>query len=439
MKNSKVYLPGILFLMLVLNICQSYAAEYYVNSITGDDSNPGTSINQPWKTFGPVNSGNFKPGDIIQFACGSEWNEALNISGNGTEDNPIIYKSYGQGDKPLISTPSPVKHDYDYYKTLPQYQEMSIPAVNITGTYNIFDGFLVRDAPFAAIELVKGADHNMIRNCEITNSGMGVSSHSMYNLFTRNYVHDLFMIRDTPAEVNKDDDYGAVAFWMWTDNNEISYNRAVNCEQHSYDYILDGGFVELLNAGSNTYIHHNWVERCNGFVEAGSSENVTIAYNVSLESSDIFIFLHIYVRKNGTANIRNWKVDNNTVIRRYGRVRPSLINFGNVFTPPPEGTLYLRNNIFVLGGGPDVVHNIAPTGDFVHENNIYQILPRAEVGYKLGPNEVIADPGFVNEAGKDFSLTDKSPAKGAGLNLGYTENFSGQKLPAGKKPDIGAY
>ncbi|MCF8360596.1 MAG: hypothetical protein K9H26_17715 [Prolixibacteraceae bacterium] len=261
----------------------------------------------------------------------------------------------------------------------------------------------------------------------------------MSNLFTGNFVHDLFMIRDTPPEIHGDDDYGAVAFWMWNNNNEISYNKAVHCEQHSFDYALDGGFVELLNAGDNTYIHHNWVERCNGLVESGSAKNVTIAHNICLESSDIFIFLHIWINSSGVANIANWKVEHNTIIRRYGRVRPSLINFGNVFTQPPPGTLYLRNNIFVLGGGPDVVHNIAPTGDFVHENNVYYLLPRANVGYSLGHGEIIADPLFVNEQMKDFRLMKNSPAINVGKKLDYQLNFNDKKYLTESKPNIGAF
>jgi hypothetical protein len=203
---------------------------------------------------------------------------------------------------------------------------------------------------------------------------------------------------------------------------------------------LDGGFVELLGGGDSTNIHHNWVERCNGFIEAsGSARYVTIAYNVSLESSDIFIFMHIRVINVIHSNVEGWKVENNTVIRRYGRVRPSLINFGNVFIQPPKGTMSLRNNIFVLGGGPDVVHNVSPTGDIDHENNIYYILPKAEVGFTLGANEKIADPKFVNEASNDFRLAKDSPAIGAGQNLGYTSDFSGKKLSSGIKPNIGAY
>ncbi|MCF8359707.1 MAG: hypothetical protein K9H26_13180 [Prolixibacteraceae bacterium] len=172
----------ILFIIFAACFFRAYSMSYYVNSVLGNDANPGTGPNIPWQTLNPVNAGNFLPGDTIYFACGSEWNQALNIASNGVKGNPVVYKSYANGNKPLISTPSPVKHDFDFYKSLKQYEELSIPAVQITGKWNIFEGFFVRDAPFAAIELSKGADHNIVRNCEISNSGLGVSAYSMYNL-----------------------------------------------------------------------------------------------------------------------------------------------------------------------------------------------------------------------------------------------------------------
>jgi parallel beta-helix repeat protein len=423
MRKGYITFSAILLLLMLTCKLEVYGVQYFVNSITGNDSNPGTNISLPWKSLAPVNSKTFKPGDIINFACGSSWKSELTITSSGTKGVPVIFKSYGKGNKPVISNPFPEKF-----------------AIKITGNWIIVDGLMARDAHMAGIELIKGSDHNIIRNCEVTNAGMGISVRGRYNLITHNYVHDLYMIRNTPQSVNKDDDYGAAAFWMWAPNNEISYNKAVNCEQPSWDYALDGGFIELYTNGDSTYIHHNWSEQCNGFIEtSGSSKNVTIAYNVSLESSDIFIFLHIRVNASSVSNVQNWKVDNNTVIRKYGRSRVSLINFGNVFTPPPPGTIFLRNNIFVLGGGGETIHNVAPTGDFVHENNIYYILDKAEIGYAPGPNEKLADPLFVNMIANDFKLTKGSPAIGAGANLGYDSDFTGKKLSPGSRPNIGAY
>lgn len=422
MKKNIVNL--LLFICLMhCNVSQILAMQYYVNSRDGNDLNSGTRASTPWKSLARVNSMVFKPGDIVNFSCGSKWNSELSISSSGMPDNPIIFRPYGQGDKPLISNPYPAKF-----------------AIIITGKWLIIDGFIARDAHMAGIELAKGADHNVVQNCEVTNTGMGISSRGSYNLITRNYVHNLYMIRNTPQSVNKDDDYGAVAFWMWAPNNEISYNKAVNCEQPSYDYELDGGFVELYTNGDSTYIHHNWAERCNGFLEvSGRAVNVTLAYNVSVECSDIFIFLHMRLDNSGNSNVKNLRVDNNTVIRQYGRSRVFLVNFGNVFTPPPPGTLIMRNNIFVLGGGGETIHKVAPTGDFIHENNIYYLLDKAEIGYPLESKELVADPKFEKAGTNTFKLSKNSPARRNGISLGYSNNFTGKKLSIDRKVNIGAY
>ena len=72
-------------------------------------------------------------------------------------------------------------------------------------------------------------------------------------------------IQDSPSN-----DYGAVCFWVQAGNNEISYNRGINCRASSYDFGYDGGFVEVWENGDNSYIHHNYAQNTNGFFELGS-------------------------------------------------------------------------------------------------------------------------------------------------------------------------
>ncbi|MFX0186585.1 MAG: carbohydrate binding domain-containing protein [Candidatus Hodarchaeota archaeon] len=71
---------------------------YYVDSINGDDSNPGTS-GTPWKTIRKVNSMTFKPGDSILFKRGGSWREYLDPQ-NGNSTDKITYGTYGTGPKP---------------------------------------------------------------------------------------------------------------------------------------------------------------------------------------------------------------------------------------------------------------------------------------------------------------------------------------------------
>jgi Right handed beta helix region len=69
----------------------------------GNDSNNGTSISTPWKSIDKINASIFKPGDVILFKCGSEFNGSIQIKQSGSENSPITFDSYGIGYKPIIS------------------------------------------------------------------------------------------------------------------------------------------------------------------------------------------------------------------------------------------------------------------------------------------------------------------------------------------------
>lgn len=407
----------VIIIFLTIFSIKIFAAEYFVNIKTGNDSNIGTSKLIPWKSLAEVNTKIFQPGDVVNFACGSAWKGELVISANGSKDHPIIFKAYGKGPKPVISNPAPANY-----------------GVDIAGSWIVFDGFLVKDSQNAAVRVAKGAGHNVVQNCEMTNAGMGVGAYGKYNLFTRNYVHDLNIIKNTPKEVNNNDDYGAVAFWMFAPCNEISYNKAINCKASSYDYGHDGGFFEVYGNGDSTYVHHNYAENCVGFHECGAGpvRGVIIAYNVSKEN-DGFICLHL--GKGFHADVENMRIENNTVISKKGTTWNSLISWaGGV---PSSSVISMRNNVFVIGGKAS--DKFCTNGNFIHENNLYYLLDGAQVGYESGRNELIANPLFRDIEKDDYHIDKKSPAKDAGLNLGHTSDLDGKPVPSWKMPDIGAY
>jgi len=74
---------------------------YYVDSVNGSDSNPGT-LAQPWQTIAKVNSANLTPGQSVAFARGGLWRETLTPGQAGTAANPITFGAYGTGALPQI-------------------------------------------------------------------------------------------------------------------------------------------------------------------------------------------------------------------------------------------------------------------------------------------------------------------------------------------------
>lgn len=90
--------------------------DYFVDSVAGNDSNNGTSVNTPWKTISKLNSSginNLQPGSRVFFKRGGvyrgtgaadlNWEATLGTWKSGTATRPIEYRAYGQGNAPIIS------------------------------------------------------------------------------------------------------------------------------------------------------------------------------------------------------------------------------------------------------------------------------------------------------------------------------------------------
>jgi hypothetical protein len=70
---------------------------YYVDSVSGSDSNPGT-LAQPWATVAKVNAATLSSGNSIGFKAGGNWNtETLLVA-----QNNITYSIYGSGADPIV-------------------------------------------------------------------------------------------------------------------------------------------------------------------------------------------------------------------------------------------------------------------------------------------------------------------------------------------------
>jgi hypothetical protein len=396
--------------------------QFYVDNVSGSDSNSGTSSSAPWKSLGKVNSTNFRAGDAINFKRGSVWTGSLKVRNSGTSSASIFYRAYGTGAAPQIKNPGVSYGD----------------AINVTGSYNVIQDFLVTDSHGSGVKIEANAVRNTIWKNEITRTGTGVMVKGQYNLMTGNYVHDLTMIVNDPQPWT---DYGAVCFWLEAGNNEISYNRGINCRAPSYDFGYDGGFVEIWQSGDNSYIHHNYARNTNGFFElgaggSGSAQNVRVAYNVIVNVTGQGSGTSVCFNT-GSYNITvgAFRFENNTFVSTAGHPDAYMI-FG---CRDDLSMLRVRNNIFYS----DI--QVALNGNFTRSNNVYYMVNMKRgsgVGYGMGTGELTANPLFMNMAGGDYHLKMTSPAVDAGINLGYTKDYEDIPVPqavGSLLPDIGAY
>ncbi len=81
------------------------ATVYYVDSISGDDSNSGTSESQAWRTMARASEQEYQSGDRLLFKAGGVYTGRFVAQGNGTAEQPIVVSAYGdieRDGKPLL-------------------------------------------------------------------------------------------------------------------------------------------------------------------------------------------------------------------------------------------------------------------------------------------------------------------------------------------------
>jgi hypothetical protein len=357
---------------------------------------------------------------VIHLRRGSFWNNGLVIDDSGSANRPVTLTTYGQGHRPIITNPGSPSN--------------WTKGIEIDANWVVVEGLLIRNVYDAGIHIENGANHNVIRNVEITDAGGGVGIDGQHNLVTRCYIHDLHMIVNTPGG---NDDYGAVGVWLFNSNNEVSYNRFENCKAPSYDYGEDGGAVEWWCQGKTIkggYVHHNYSTGNNGFFEVGSNKGMVmdavVAYNVSHNDDWLGLF--------GTSGsfatrLKGFRIENNTVIQDAPSSAWSccaLVFDG--YTSPYA--VMVRNNIFYLQNW-----NLSYNGGFGRAHNIYAMKGKAHLGIRLGAGDMIVDPQFVDRENGDYRLRPNSPAIDAGLGLGHRRDHNGQVVPFGRAVDIGAF
>ena len=250
---------------------QPSGIHYYIDSEAGDDSRTGRSPGQAWESLDRLSSVNLDPGNRVLLKRGSVFDEPLEIDASGTPSERIVIRSYGEGQKPRITSSSTcvsITGDYVYVSQL-EVTRCEWAGVSIEGHHNIVRGNRIAHNA-TGIYLKEDAHHNIIRN----------------NIVVDNNVMSVL------TEHQDDDDSGAFGILIHGDRNRVFRNTISGSAAFSYDYGVDGAAIEIYG-GSNNRIHHNVTHDNDAFAELGepdTSGNI-FAYNEVTSSLDTSVFI----------------------------------------------------------------------------------------------------------------------------------------------------
>lgn len=100
--REKIRMECLLTFFMVMLGGTSLAANYYVDSHSGNDASAGNSSAAAWRTLEPLNRVIFKPGDKILFASGSRFTGQWSPKGSGKKGAPVLVDLYAGKEKARI-------------------------------------------------------------------------------------------------------------------------------------------------------------------------------------------------------------------------------------------------------------------------------------------------------------------------------------------------
>ena len=206
----------------------------YVDSATGNDSNPGSSPDVAWRSLARVSAAALNPGDQVLLKRGAAWTgETLAITRSGTGASPIVIGAYGSGPPPLIQRGN---------------------CVELRGNAVVLRGVHVDSCTWAGVNIYGTGDR--VEASTITHNITGVFARpsSVGAVITGNDIRD--NNRMSVLTPGGNDDSGAFGVLLQGNGSEVSFNTIAGHDAFSHDYGRDGAAVEVYGAtGSN--VHHN--------------------------------------------------------------------------------------------------------------------------------------------------------------------------------------
>lgn len=494
---------GILVLILALSGCseglepvgtsnsvrdlETLGRTFYVDATAGDDSLDGTATDRAWKTVEMVNQADILPGDQVLFKRGEVFRGPLETR-SGTAEQPIAYRAYGEGSKPVIlgsvSAANPTQwtlYADGLWQTTSKYyvdvgniylsngQDLTVGQrkFSVGGLLKEFDFFytpskqvIIKMAEnpadrFTVVELALG--ENVVE--------LGSNSHLRFeNLHVRFGAWCGFRgsnINDVEIRSCDMSYLGGKKIWGGFQRHGNGFTvygelKDVRLVGNRIWEIYDSG-ISNQYYGSEARIHKDieytnniiWNTAMAGFEMAntgpGKFENITVRHNtVAFRGKGWGSRSGEHRNPDGSTRPQSQVTGANLTIAKVAALAKNVLITNNVFaesdryllwlyagTPWYEGALSLKGNCWFdsSGSGFNLVEKKAYS---FSEADAFS----ADTGF--GTRSFFADPQFLDAEAGNFTLSPTSPCRAKGRIAVVPVDLLGNPRPGGRAIDMGA-
>ena len=421
----------------------SAATQYYV-SVSGSDTNPGTT-DRPWRTIQKA-ANTMVAGDTVTVLAGN-YEERVQVTRGGASGAQITFQASGT----VTMKGFTVRADHI---TIRGFDISNTPnawgdgqGIFVQANYCVVEDNYVHYATRGGILLYAepwewgSRTGCVVRNNRVYRNGLvGIEVHGRSQVVEGNEIWGTIQYHPswTPAPAYADADgvrfFGSGHVFRGNYIHDISYDDPENVNPHIDCFQTWGG--DYQEAGRDTVFERNWCEvlESQTAYESGTAFMLAGTSGLIIRSNILQAAKHI---NTGSGSNSNLTVVNNTLTSDLS-IPVSNCPQGVALENCPNSTV--RNNIlYNLPGEVYKVTGTSTQGLAIGNNLAYRSDGQALVGSPYPGDLWGVAPGFANAGASDYHLQTTSAAVDAGYSVGalVPVDYDGNARPQGQGFDIG--